>query len=497
MRFNLHSLHFEQEQTGTNKLAFAGSNGDVSWSDFRKEVDRFRKIIKDANIVKDSPVIVYGHKEVQMPAAIAALLMEGHPYIPADVVMPMDRIAYMAQSAGAMLTINCSAQAIEPVTPVTFQQNQLQVSQQKHSAAPQQFDEKVAYMIFTSGSTGTPKGVVIPLSALHPFTTWIQTDFLVSENTVFMNQAPFSFDLSLVELYGTLTTGCSCILNSYDIVKQPDAFMQRLKKYGCNYWHSTPSFAFSQITIPQFSEAYLSDIKTFVFIGEELTSRVLSKIRGKFPSARFFNAYGPSEATYATTLVCIDTQIEKEFASSLPIGYACPHSEITLDNMTETEGEIVIHGPHVSLGYLNRPDLNETKFGINKKGGRFFRTGDYGYKKDDLLFFNGRKDEQVKLNGYRIEINEINFCLEKHTKVIEAITVPLKAGAQVKRIISFVKHEDASPFDANELKSFLADQLPAYMVPSEIIRVKDFPYSSNHKIDKNQLITAYSNGEFQ
>jgi D-alanine--poly(phosphoribitol) ligase subunit 1 len=161
----------------------------------------------------------------------------------------------------------------------------------------------------------------------------------------------------------------------------------------------------------------------------------------------------------------------------------------------EEPGEIIIYGDNVSVGYLNNPELNLEQFFVHK-GKRAYRTGDVGYIQDRMLFFNGRNDEQVKLHGYRIELDEINYHLRCIPFVDNAVTVPLKKDEEVKRLISFVilkQKMSLPPNPAAEIINRLAHTLPAYMVPVEIIVVNEFPYNANHKIDRFRLLEIYRN----
>ena len=153
----------------------------------------------------------------------------------------------------------------------------------------------------------------------------------------------------------------------------------------------------------------------------------------------------------------------------------------------------MIVGPNVSLGYLNRPDLNETKF-IQINGERAFKTGDLGYFKDDMLFCKGRNDDQIKLHGYRIELNEITAKIEELNTVVKAETIALKRNEEVKKIVSLVEveHLEKAPTKESILK-YLAKSLPIYMIPSDIKFIEKMPLNQNGKADKKALQEIYLN----
>jgi D-alanine--poly(phosphoribitol) ligase subunit 1 len=365
-----------------------------------------------------------------------------------------------------------------------------------HSRARKEFGEDVLqYIMFTSGSTGEPKGVQILRSSVLTFVDWSTAAFGFDSNDVFLNQAPFTFDVSLCDLLNAFALGGTLVLSAAELTKDQDAFLQRVISYKCTVWTSTPSFAFIYLRHPLFSSSAMPAIKTFLFMGEELPSRTCTTLHTKFPERRVLNAYGPTEATIVTTLVEITPEIATRQAS-VPIGFPMPASTLLIDNGggDTKEGELIIVGPHVSPGYFNRDDLNEKKFYMHE-GQRAFRTGDVAYYEKGMIYFLGRNDDQVKLHGFRIELDEISHVLCEHAEIDEAVTVPLKRNNEVKKIISFVKaSRHIIGIDLREMVlPILSRRLPYYMIPSEVIVIDDFPYNVSHKIDKNKLVELYMN----
>jgi D-alanine--poly(phosphoribitol) ligase subunit 1 len=217
-----------------------------------------------------------------------------------------------------------------------------------------------------------------------------------------------------------------------------------------------------------------------------------------FPNARVLNTYGPTEATVATTIVNITPDVIKKYPSFLPVGYCKKASQLVIKNESDNPGEagdIVIVGDNVSIGYLKRPELNEKSFFTYNKR-RAYNTGDQGYIKDDMLFFLGRNDDQVKLHGYRIELDEISTQLKYHPLIDEVATIPLKKGTEVVRIISYVLLKDKTTKSTKEeLIEFLSHKLPIYMLPSDIRFINELPYNNNFKIDRKKLAEMYITGK--
>ena len=321
------------------------------------------------------------------------------------------------------------------------------------------------------------------------FEKWLNSDFGLSKDSVFMNQAPFSFDLSVYELVGFLSLGATIVLNSKDTIENHLLYFERLKKYSCDVWVSTPSFISKLLLSSEFEEKNIKSLKTFLFCGEVLPSNTVKRIKNSFPSSIVLNTYGPTEATVATTLIEITSDILEKYSKNLPVGYVKENSKINLLDIDEQNiGELEIVGDNVSIGYFKNEELNKQKF-EKKYEKRSFRTGDFGYFEDGLLFFSNRKDELIKLHGFRIELGEIDKELLSDKMVSESITIPLKRGNDVAKIISFVI--GSKSLDIEVLKHNISKNLPYYMIPSDIVVLDKFPYNSNHKIDKNELINFY------
>ena len=300
---------------------------------------------------------------------------------------------------------------------------------------------------------------------------------------------PFSFDLSVYELVGFLLFGGTILLNSRETIENHIEYFDRLKKYNCNTWVSTPSFISKYLLSSEFTSNEINSLETFLFCGEVLPSTTAKRILNNFSTSKVLNTYGPTEATVATTLVDITPEIISKYPKNLPVGYVKENTTINLlDIDAENIGEMEIVGDNVSIGYFKNEELNKQKF-EKKYEKRSFRTGDYGYFEDGMLFFANRKDELIKLHGFRIELGEIDKEFTNNKNVNEAITIPLKRGNEVVKLITFIILNTS--VDIEDLKVEISKVLPYYMIPSDVIVLEKFPYNANHKIDKNELINIY------
>ncbi|OZI77482.1 D-alanine--poly(phosphoribitol) ligase [Bordetella genomosp. 12] len=476
MRFDLNTFEFVASARAPQALAVSGSDGDLSWEQLAQAAADWVERARAQGIAADVPVVVYGHKQTAFFVAMVGALMLGAPFVPVDTIYPTERLRRIVEIVGAGAVYDAGTDRFEAGAP-----------------QPRALDEKgLAYVIFTSGSTGDPKGVQIGRESVALLGVWLGT-FGLGEAPVFMNQAPFSFDLSMYEVFGALALGGACVLSAREQIAAPAEWYARLAAHGISCWVSTPSFAHQQLVNRDFSPATLPALDTFLFCGEPLTVALAKKLRQRFPQARIINTYGPTEATVATTAIVVDDAVIAAH-DPLPIGYAKPDSRVYVQ-----DGELCIVGDHVMRGYLNRPDLNATKCFRDADGRRGFRTGDLGEEGEaGLLFCRGRMDDQIKLNGYRIELSEIDAALHGLAGVRGgACAVLRRPDGTAVRLIGFLDAEVAAPAYASEAaqadwKRLLAERLPPYMVPSELVVCPALPVSNNHKTDRKKLLEIYA-----
>ncbi len=489
MRFCFTTKEFVDCEKDKDKLAVVGDGSQLTWAEFAQKVNELVDYFEKQGWKKlKFPVILYGHKQSEMIVSVYALMKLEIPYIPADVIYPKERIESIRKISGSGLLINCSDEKLDfkDISILDFQEGKLNLVQEaKLSFNDQEIPDPLVYLIFTSGSTGEPKGVQISTSAVQDFTQWMREDFGFTEQDVFVNIAVLSFDLSVYELMSFGALGATILLNSKATTENPELLLERIEKYQGTVWVSTPSFSFIYSRIDDVS--MLNSLRWFLFCGELLPHSLAKTLVEKFPNAKVYNTYGPTEATVATTQVIIDQEMLEKY-NPLPVGKSKPRSKILIE-----DDEIVIVGKNVSLGYLNRPDLNTEKF-VSRDGERAFKTGDQGYLEKGMLFFKGRNDDQVKLHGFRIELNEISSKLNDLSFILQAETIPLKRNGEVKKIVSLVQLKpgaDKSHDWRAEIVSALESVLPHYMLPSDIKFVDKIPLNQNGKADKKKLEELY------
>ena len=312
---------------------------------------------------------------------------------------------------------------------------------------------------------------------------------------MFLNQTPFTFDLSIMDVYCGLYTGGTVFSISRDTFANPKRLFQALAVSNATVALATPSFFRVCLSEPTFRESMMPRMRKFLFCGETLPPGVAAKMLERFPSAELWNTYGPTEATVAMTSVRLSPEILRRYPA-VPVGAPMPGVKVYLiDDALEplpedARGEIVIAGPNVTPGYLNAPERTAAAF-VCHEGRRGYRTGDYGYFRDGYLFCEGRKDGQIKLNGYRIELGDIEANLRGLPGVIEAIVMPVIKDGAPQSLTAFVHAAGGGTEQESErtarLKSALIERLPTYMLPRKFVYMDEFPVTPNDKVDRRQL----------
>ena len=440
-----------------------------------------------------SPVIVLGHKEPEMLAGFLGAVGSGHPYIPLDDSLPPHRVEKIAAVSGATATLT-------PVEIAALPPDNARDLRAPRADAP-------FYIIFTSGSTGEPKGVIITAGCLDAFLEWMLAEHSFAEGgEVFLNQAPFSFDLSVMDLYLSLATGGTLYSISRREVADFKSLYRSLDASGVTAWVSTPSFAQLCLVERSFAAARLPTLRHFLFCGETLLPETAGRLLDRFPEAKVWNTYGPTEATVATTSVRVTREIIAR-PGPLPIGVPRPGTSMYLVDengalpVDGERGEMIIAGPNVSPGYLGRSDLTGKAFFDEPNGRRAYRTGDWGRWRDGMLYFEGRQDGQIKLNGYRIELADIEANFLALPEVRDCAVVPVVRNGAVQSLAAFVVPTGVCPDDpaeaamvADGFRAALGSRLPTYMLPRKVHLRPFLPLTANGKVDRRQLAEQATGG---
>lgn len=486
--------------THAENIAFISPEKKITYQQLWSLSEIVAGYLLNLSIPTGSPIMVYGHMEPEMIVSFLGSVKAGHPYIPMDTSIPMERIEKIIESSGAEILINVSKKEIPlentSVKSVAFEE--IIASQMEFvEVSPKNWvkNDDNFYIIYTSGSTGNPKGVQISANNLESFVDWMVKDFPINGKLQFLNQAPFSFDLSVMDLYPALATGGNIFAITKEMIAKPKYLFESFKESSIQVWTSTPSFVQMCLMDPSFNENLLPEVSVFLFCGEILPGAIAEQLLTRFPKAKVFNTYGPTEATVAVTFVEITPEILKQNIS-LPVGKPKEDTRILLvdENGYEVsdgeKGEIIIIGPSVSKGYLGQKELTEKVFS-SSNGQMAYKTGDAGYKENGLLFYKGRMDFQIKLHGYRMELEEIEHHLAQSSFVKMAVVIPVYQNDKIEYLTAAIipaKHEFEKEYQlTGAIKKELSEVLPAYMIPRKFSYYEELPMTSNGKIDRKQI----------
>lgn len=446
-----------------------------------------------------SPIVVYGHKNPYMIVAFFACVKAGHPYCPVDISNPDTRTEQIIQSVRPHIILATESYTFSTNIKVCALEEMILTFHKESKEFNYNVDlQDTFYIIFTSGSTGTPKGVQITAECLENFLKWSSslTDRYTkqTDQLTFINQAPFSFDLSVMDLYTSLYMGGTLWVLDKKTQTDTALLLESLEKSKADIWVSTPSFADICLADPKFNKEILSKLKLFFFCGEVLTNSTVSKLQKRFPETAVLNTYGPTESTVAVTEIEVTKKLCEE-VSPLPVGKVKPGTEIRIMDKNRNslpdgeKGEIVILGNTVSTGYYGQPELTGKVFG-HENGVRWYRTGDEGYFKEGLLYYLGRIDLQIKLHGYRIEIEDIENNLLKLEEIERAVVLPVYKDGKIRNLkaVIIAKEGINGNFETTQyLRNRLKEFIPDYMIPKKFIYVNSFPMTNNGKVDRKEL----------
>ncbi len=472
------------------------------------------------------PIIVYGHKEALMLVCFLACVKAGHAYCPIDISVPAQRVQKIAETVNPPLILcpgtnpgSTPEEIFQTVSPVILNQDKIQSIitgksdvNTASSSMEAFYDHKdkelfpvtgndTFYIIFTSGSTGTPKGVQISAECLSNFLDWSAgLGYPSQEKTgaVFLNQAPFSFDLSVMDLYTCLACGGTLWTLNKETQSDYKWLLDSLRKSHAQIWVSTPSFADMCLADPYFCGELMPDLRLFLFCGETLTNHTARQLLERFPKGRIINTYGPTESTVALT----EVTITKELLDNEPV---LPVGRVKLGSLIEiwdeqghpvpegTNGEIVLLGNTISTGYYQLPEQTQKSFFQCERDGQTIRgylTGDCGYLKGGMLYYQGRIDLQIKLHGYRIELEDIEQNIQKLADVKNVVVTPNIQEGKVKSLTAHLVYEgliENRLKTAKKLKEEMKQFLPDYMIPKKIHFLEQIPMTVNGKADRKRL----------
>ena len=490
----LHELFEAQVERTPAAIALMFEAERLSYGELNQRANQLGHYLRQRGVGAETLVAVMLERGVEMVVALLAVMKAGAAYVFMDPDYPTERIARMLVDShsqfllsSARLARNLSENSA-PLIDLEAEQAEIAKYGSGPVAAPV-CNQDLACVIYTSGTTGKPKGVMLEHRHLVNTLEGVQQTYQFSSDDVLPCIASFSFDIALFELFSPLLVGGTSILLTKAHVLDLPVFARTLEQ--ATFLHTLPSLM-SQL-VGYVGEKNLHERyqrMRGVFVGGDLIPRELpQKIQAAFPNAQVWIGYGPTE----TAMICANMKVSTEQPlEHYLIGRPLKNVQIRIyDNARQLvpvgiAGELYVGGAGVSRGYLRREALTREKF-VEIEGKRFYRTGDVGrWNAGGYLEFLGRTDEQVKVRGYRIELGEVETVLRQHPAVREAAVIAVADERGEKRLAAYVVPEQET-LAVTELRQFLQQQLPEYMMPSTFVTLAELPLSTTRKVNRRAL----------
>ncbi len=416
--------------------------------------------------------------------AMLAVLKTGGAFIPIDIDNPKDRIAYIKEDS--QCNVNIDSAELEKIKSCVLNYSPASLQTKTISS-------DLAYVIYTSGSTGKPKGVQINHVSFVNYNNWLKEANQITAKDSSVLNSSISFDGTLTCLFGPILNGGTLHVLSNDLIKIPSEVVTYITENNITFFKGTPAYLNLLFNTDEATQLLKGNALRFILTGGEKPD--LSHIERivKESDVYVINEYGPTESTVGICVYNVDQNNYDFFAENLPIGRPIYNADLfILDENQALQpkgvvGELYIGGRGLSRGYLNRPELTEEKFISHpfKEGATLYRTGDLCKQLEDgNIVFLGRIDHQVKINGHRIELEEIEKVILKQ-EVIDQAVVTAKKEKENQFLTAYLLGN--GPIDKREVRNTISKELPSYMVPSYYVEIDSIPINNNGKVDRDQL----------
>lgn len=495
---HLIDLFEEQAHRKGNNIALSHNNQQITYKKLNQMANQLVRKLRKQGVKKNSVVGIIIKPSFEMLIGILGVLKAGGTYLPIDPDFPAERIDFMLRDSGAQLIltskdINYNISGDYEIIDLT---DQIIYKNEKSNLKIERHCEDIIYIIYTSGTTGQPKGVPIKNNGLINYILWLTKQANISEDDVGILMSSFCFDLCYTALYPPLINGGRLHLVSKETYLNPSELLNELKKNRVTYIKTTPSFFSTIVNALEFSDDdHLKTLRLIVLGGEEIKPIDLEKYHAQYPETRIMNHYGPTETTIGTIFKEIDFSKWESYKKQPVIGRAIDRMQVYVLNEQlrllplEMIGEIHIAGPGLATGYWNQKQLTEKKFIPNpfdKINPKLFKTGDLGrVLPDGDIEFLGRRDYQVKIRGYRIELGEIEKVLAKHESISEVVVLVKQTANNENQMIAYIVSRE--PLIVSELRKFMLDKVPLYMIPTYFVQIEEMPLTLNGKINRKLL----------
>ncbi|MGB7946975.1 MAG: amino acid adenylation domain-containing protein, partial [Candidatus Binatia bacterium] len=496
----LHELFEAHVERAPDAIAVVCEGKQLTYGELNRRANQLAHHLRKLGVEPEVPVGICVERSVEMVVGLLAILKAGGAYVPLDPDYPTQRLAYMMEDIQAPIVV--TQQHLMERLPerhaavITLDADwKIIAKESRENLAVGATPENLAYVIYTSGSTGRPKGVQICHRSVARLLEATRPMFGFNEHDVWTGFHSYGFDFSVWEIWGALLQGGRLVVVPLNTAQSPAAFRHLLHREGVTVLNQTPS-AMRQLiseTPETLKNAGELELRLIICGGEAFPRDLASaSLKSGVP---VWNFYGPTEATVWAAINPIASTASN--GNSIPIGRPLADRQIyLLDRNLQpvpvgAAGELHIGGG-LARGYFKRPELTAEKFipdpFSDEPGARLYKTGDSAsYRSDGTIDFLGRIDNQVKIRGFRVELGEIEAVLAQHPSVREAVVVIRDDVIGAKRLVAYVVADRLQTYTVNDLRSFLGEKLPDYMVPSAFVSLRTLPLTPNGKVDRLAL----------
>ena len=490
----LYSLFEKSARENTDKICIKTAEREMTFGELCCISENLDAKIRGITENTKSVIAVIAERSVEMYSAIYGIIRGGNAYLPIDPTYPSDRIEYILSNSNAAAVV-CQGKFTQLAgnIPCIDMTEFIKNSEKSSKILPSSANENdTAYVIYTSGSTGNPKGAKISHKSAVNRILWMHDNYPLKANDVILQKTPYTFDVSVWELFWWGITGGCLAASKPDEHFLPEKILKEAQKNKVTHIHFVPS-VFELFL--NYLESHKEDISKFesvkyVFLsGEALSASLVQRFYRiyDFNKVSLHNLYGPTECAVDVTYYdCSPDDVDP-----VPIGKPIYNTQIHIVDKymklvpVGVQGELCIAGVNVGQGYLNNETLTNEKFVNNPFGdGKLYKTGDLAYwREDGEIIFCGRNDSQVKLNGQRIEIGEIEAVISG-VDGVDSVAVVVKKSSAKDMLVAFFTGENSSE---EAIRSVCVNKLPKYMVPSAFIHLVRLPLNKNGKLDRRLL----------
>lgn len=501
----IHQLFETQVEKTPDAVAAIFENQKLTYRELNAKANQLAHYLQKLGVAPEVLVGICVERSLEMIVGILGILKAGGAYVPLDPAYPQERLALMLEDANLSLLL--TQQQLKEWLPQNQHQTiyldadwPLIVQESQENLEIKVTDANLAYVIYTSGSTGKPKGVLVQHKSLVNYTVSACKNYQISIGDRFLQFASICFDVAAEEIFTSLVVGATIVLRNDSMLNSVLAFLEKCHQLKITVL-ALPTAFWHQITAEFAENLPLPESLRLVIIGGEkaLPQRLANWLQLVSNKVQLINSYGPTEATIGTTISNLSNLEELNIAlREVPIGKPIDNIQIYIldDYLQPTPigipGELYISGLGVARGYLNQPQLTAEKFipnpFSNEAGTSLYKTGDLArYLPNGEIEILGRVDYQVKIRGFRIELGDIEAKLNQHSDVKEAVVKVWEDEQGDKRLVGYVSFQSKPELTVTQLRSFLKEQLPEYMIPSAFVILEALPLTPNGKIDRRAL----------